>query len=134
MTIDSDAHDQAADISILMATPPAIRERNFTRHVMQSAQKQLRHRTLFLSAVWMLALTGLLVVLLGLGVDNTLAAFLQQAGALVAELDRVSDLNLTSGLAVVAELDLLTLQSTGLLTLTATVLLVLVFATTSLLD
>jgi hypothetical protein len=49
-------------------------------------------------------------------------------------LNRVSDLNLTGGWAAVAELDLPTLQSNGLLTLAATGLLVLVFATTSLLD
>lgn len=53
---------------------------------------------------------------------------------MVAELKRVSDLNLTGGWAAVADIGLLTLQSNRLLTLAVTGLLVLVIATTSLLD
>lgn len=134
MTNHPDSRDHMADVATLLQSPPAIRDRDFSRQVMQQAQHQFRRRALFISSVWALALTGLIIVLLGLGVDNTLTGFLQQAGAMVAELNVVSDINLTTGLELVADPDLSLLQNTGLLALAGAAVLVVVFATASLLD
>jgi hypothetical protein len=127
MTIHPEPHDHKDNIAALLGTPPTICDRGFSHEVLELVQRRKRHRTRFVRGIWLFAVSGLVLALFGLGVDNSLMALLQQAAVLVSDLD-------LSMLASVENNVLSMLHNTGLLAIAATVLLAVVFAGTSLLD
>jgi len=127
MTTHPEPHDHRDNIAALLGTPPTICDRGFSHEVLELVQRRKRHRTRFLNGIWLFALTGLTLALLGLGVDNSLLALLQQTAALMSDLD-------LSMLTTVENNLFSMLHNTGLLAIAATLLLAVVFAGTSLLD
>lgn len=133
MTTGKDNSQHLTDVEDLLSVVPVLHDQEFSQRVLRKTHQYRQRRLFFLGVVWLIALASVTLTVVGIGPGDTLIAIAQQAGGVMSQLDFSLLLDLAPLLN--AEDALLSLlQNTAMLVLTAAMILLVVFASTGILD